>query len=114
MTLAEHLKTHGYRTFAGVNQRNPYSAHERYGFARGFDEHEPGAEYNQHMNWTREFIRGSRSGLRELYDLEADPGEGRNLLAVSPDDSGDTAGYLEASLDRWVEQAIAARPAPES
>ncbi|MBD3184229.1 sulfatase-like hydrolase/transferase, partial [Candidatus Poribacteria bacterium] len=53
--LAEHLKEHGYRTFAGVNSSNPYSAHARYGFDRGFDEHNPGAIYNQHMEWTEEF-----------------------------------------------------------
>jgi len=65
VTLAEHLKAQGYRTFAGVNQRNPYSAHERYGFARGFDEHEPGAEYNQHMEWTEDFVL---SRLRDNCD----------------------------------------------
>ena len=27
VTLAQHLKSHGYLTFAGVNNRNPYSAH---------------------------------------------------------------------------------------
>lgn len=56
VTLAEHLKAHGYRTFAGVNERNPYSAHVRYGFDRGFDEHVPGAAYSQHMEWTEEFV----------------------------------------------------------
>ena len=56
VTLAEHLKAHGYRTFAGVNSRNPYSAHAKYGLDRGFDEHNPGAEYNQHMDWTEEFV----------------------------------------------------------
>ena len=55
-TLAEHLKSRGYQTFAGVNNRNPYSAHAKYDFDRGFDEHNPGAEYNQHMDWTEEFI----------------------------------------------------------
>lgn len=54
--LAEHLKEHGYRTFAGVNSRNQYSAHAKYGFDRGFDEHNPGAEYNQHMQWTEDFV----------------------------------------------------------
>ena len=56
VTLAEHLQAHGYRTFAGVNSRNPYSAHAKYGFDRGFDEHNPGAKYNQHMDWTEEFV----------------------------------------------------------
>ena len=56
VTLAEHLRAHGYRTFAGVNSRNHYSAHARYGFDRGFDEHSPGALYNQHMDWTEEFV----------------------------------------------------------
>jgi arylsulfatase A-like enzyme len=55
-TLAEHLTTHGYRTFAGVSSRNPYSAHAKYGFDRGFDEHDPGADYNRHMPWTEEFV----------------------------------------------------------
>ncbi len=55
-TLAEHLKAHGYRTFAGVNSRNPYSAHAKYGFDRGFDLHDPGAAYNQHMAWTEQFV----------------------------------------------------------
>ena len=54
--LAEHLKALGYRTFAGVNKANPYSAHERYGFGRGFDEFDAGAEYNQHMDYTAEFV----------------------------------------------------------
>jgi len=54
--LAEHLKAHGYRTFAGLNSRNPYSAHAHYGFDRGFDEFAPDAEYNQHMNWTEAFV----------------------------------------------------------
>ena len=56
VTLAEHLQAHGYRTFAGVNSRNPYSAHAKYAFDRGYDEHNPGAEYNQHMDWTEEFV----------------------------------------------------------
>ena len=55
VTLAEHLKAHGYRTFAGINASNPYSAHAVYGFDRGFDEHNPGAKNNQHMDWTEEF-----------------------------------------------------------
>ena len=54
--LAEHLKAHGYRTFAGVNSRNPYCAHAGYGFDRGFDEHAQGAAYNQHMDWTEDFV----------------------------------------------------------
>ena len=53
--LAGHLKKHGYRTFAGINKQNPYSAHARYGFDRGFDEYDVGAEYNQHMEWTEAF-----------------------------------------------------------
>ena len=56
VTLVEHLKAHGYQTFAGVNSRNPYSAHAKYGFDRGFDEHNPGADYNRHMDWTEEFV----------------------------------------------------------
>jgi arylsulfatase A-like enzyme len=56
VTLAEHLRAHGYRTFAGVNARNPYSAHAKYGFDRGFDEHLDGAAYNQHMAWTEGFV----------------------------------------------------------
>jgi len=64
--LAEHLQAHGYRTFAGVNSRNPYSAHAKYGFDRGFDEHNPGAEYNQHMDWTEEFA------LQRFRDHHAD------------------------------------------
>ena len=55
-TLAEHLKANGYRTFAGVNSQNPYSAHAKYGFDRGFDEHDAGAAYNQHMEWTEQFV----------------------------------------------------------
>jgi len=54
--LAEHLKANGYRTFAGVNSRNPYSAHAKYGFDRGFDEHNAGADYNRHMDWTEQFV----------------------------------------------------------
>jgi arylsulfatase A-like enzyme len=54
--LAEHLKTHDYRTFAGVNSSNQYSAHTKYGFDRGFDQHVAGAEYNQHMEWTEDFV----------------------------------------------------------
>ena len=64
--LAEHLKAHGYRTFAGVNARNPYSAHEKYGFSRGFDEHVAGAAYNQHMDWTETFV------LERFRDHHAD------------------------------------------
>jgi arylsulfatase A-like enzyme len=55
VTLAEHLREHGYQTFAGVSSANRYSAHARYGFDRGFDEHVPGAAYNQHMDWTERF-----------------------------------------------------------
>jgi len=54
--LAEHLKAHGYRTFGGVNKANPYSAHARYGFDRGYDEFDAGAEYNQHMDYTERFV----------------------------------------------------------
>ena len=56
VTLAEHMKNNGYKTFSGVNARNPYSAHAQYGFDRGFDEHIQGAVYNQHMDWTEQFI----------------------------------------------------------
>ncbi len=55
-TLAEHFRAHGYRTFAGVSQRNHYGGGAKYGFDRGFDEHTPGAEYNRHMDWTERFI----------------------------------------------------------
>jgi arylsulfatase A-like enzyme len=54
--LSEHLREHGYRTFAGVSQRNYYGGAARFGFDRGFDEHVPGAAYNRHMPWTEEFI----------------------------------------------------------
>jgi len=54
--LSEHLREHGYRTFAGVSQRNNYGGGAVFGFDRGFDEHVPGAEYNQHMPWTEAFI----------------------------------------------------------
>jgi len=54
--LAEHLKAHGYSTFAGVNKRNSYSAHAKYGLGRGFDDFVPGAEYNRHMDWTEDFV----------------------------------------------------------
>ena len=54
--LAEHLQEAGYKTFAGVNSRNHYGGGAAYGFARGFDEHVPGAAYNQHMDWTEQFI----------------------------------------------------------
>ena len=39
--LSEHLKEHGYRTFAGVSKRNAYGGGKQFGFARGFDEHVP-------------------------------------------------------------------------
>jgi len=54
--LGEHLKAAGYRTFAGVSKRNHYGGGACYGFDRGFDEHNPGAEYNRHMDWTERFI----------------------------------------------------------
>jgi arylsulfatase A-like enzyme len=54
--LAEHLKAHGYRTFAGVSERNNFGGGAIFGFDRGFDEHAPGAAYNRHMPWTEEFI----------------------------------------------------------
>jgi len=54
--LSEHLKRHGYRTFAGVSKRNNYGGGACFGFDRGFDEHNPGAEYNRHMHWTERFI----------------------------------------------------------
>jgi arylsulfatase A-like enzyme len=54
--LSEHLHEHGYRTFAGVSQRNHFGGGAVFGFDRGFDEHVPGAEYNQHMPWTVEFV----------------------------------------------------------
>jgi arylsulfatase A-like enzyme len=46
----------------------------------------------------------STKGSRELYDLERDPGEARNLYAAEPG----TAKPLEAALRQWV--AVAARP----
>lgn len=54
--LSEHLKKSGYRTFAGVSSRNNYGGGACFGFDRGFDEHNPGAEYNQHMDWTEQFV----------------------------------------------------------
>jgi arylsulfatase A-like enzyme len=54
--LSEHLRAHGYQTFAGVSQRNDYGGGARFGLDRGFDEHVPGAAYNQHMPWTESFI----------------------------------------------------------
>ena len=54
--LAEHLKAHGYRTCAGVSEKNHFGGGARFGFDRGFDEHLPGAAYNRHMPWTEEFI----------------------------------------------------------
>ena len=54
--LSEQLKSAGYQTFAGVTNRNIYGGGACFGFDRGFDEHNPGAEYNQHMDWTELFI----------------------------------------------------------
>jgi arylsulfatase A-like enzyme len=54
--LAEQLQEQGYRTFAGVSQRNNFGGGAVFGFDRGFDEHVPGAEYNQHMPWTTDFV----------------------------------------------------------
>ncbi len=54
--LGEHLKRFGYRTFAGVNSRNAYGGGACFGLDRGFDEHDPGAAYNRHMDWTERFI----------------------------------------------------------
>ena len=54
--LAEHLKEQGYRTLAGVSVRNHFGGGAKFGFDRGFDEHLPGAEYNQHMPWTEGFV----------------------------------------------------------
>ncbi len=54
--LSEHLKEHGYRTFAGVSKRNAFGGGAKFGFDRGFNEHLPEAEYNQHMPWTEQFI----------------------------------------------------------
>jgi len=54
--LGEHLKAVGYRTFAGVSKRNNYGGGACFGFDRGFDEHNPGAEYNRHMDWTERFV----------------------------------------------------------
>ena len=42
--LSEHLREHGYRTFAGVSKRNHFGGGALFGFDRGFDEHVPGAE----------------------------------------------------------------------
>lgn len=55
-TLPEHFRAHGYRTFAGVSSINHYGGGANYGFDRGFDEHNPGADYNRHMDWTERFI----------------------------------------------------------
>ena len=54
--LAEHLKEHGYKTFAGVSNRNQFGGGAKYGFNRGFDEHAPIFEYNQHSPVTEEFV----------------------------------------------------------
>lgn len=54
--LSEHLKEHGYRTFAGVTNRNAFGGGAMFGFDRGFDEHAPEAEYNRHMPWTEAFV----------------------------------------------------------
>jgi len=54
--LAEHLKEHGYQTFAGVSNRNNFGGGAKYDFHRGFDEHAPIFEYNQHMPVTEEFV----------------------------------------------------------
>jgi len=54
--LSEHLRRQGYRTFAGVSRRNAYGGGACFGFDRGFDEHNPGAEYNRHMDWTERFV----------------------------------------------------------
>lgn len=54
--LAEHLKEHGYKTFAGVSNRNNFGGGAKYGFNRGFDEHAPIFEYNQHMPVTEDFV----------------------------------------------------------
>ena len=53
---------------------------------------------------------GPGAVLRELYDLERDPGEGQNLYPDAGEDTIDIARDLEAKLDAWVAQCIAARP----
>jgi len=63
--LSEHLRQAGYRTFAGISKRNAYGGGACFGFDRGFDEHNPGAEYNQHMDWTEQFIADR---FREHHD----------------------------------------------
>ncbi len=54
--LTEHLKSAGYRTFAGVSRENYYGGGARFGFDRGFDEHVAGAAFSGHMDWTEQFI----------------------------------------------------------
>ena len=52
---------------------------------------------------------GPGSAMRELYDLEADPKEGRNLLAVGSDADCTQADELEAALNGWIDECVAAR-----
>jgi len=49
--LSEHLRSAGYRTFAGVSRKNHYGGGACFGFDRGFDEYNAGAEYIRHMDW---------------------------------------------------------------
>ena len=52
----------------------------------------------------------SGSVTRELYDLQTDPGEGRNLVTSGNDNYRTLAQDLEKKLDSWINNAIAARP----
>lgn len=65
--LAEHLQAHGYRTFAGVSQRNHYGGGACFGLDRGFDEHVAGADYNRHMAWTEQFVIDRFTALHKQH-----------------------------------------------
>ncbi|MBS3761699.1 MAG: sulfatase [Planctomycetes bacterium] len=54
-TLAEHLKATGYACFGGVNPNN-YGGGAKYDYDRGFDRYDACEEYNQHMEWTADWI----------------------------------------------------------
>jgi len=53
--LAEHLKKQGYHTVAGLG-RNSFGGGAKFGFDRGFDEYTQEEWYNQHMDWTENFV----------------------------------------------------------
>jgi len=53
--LAEHLKELGYHTVCGLG-RNSFGGGKKFGFHRGFDEYTQEEWYNQHMDWTENFV----------------------------------------------------------